>query len=103
LAIDDKTLTQVLQSRVLRLNAVFQGVAAGILVGGAIFIATNWLLIKGGKVVGPHLALLGQFFPGYDISFPGSLIGFAYGYCCGFVGGYLIATLYNRLVNKGET
>ena len=100
--IDDKTLKQVLQSRVLRLNAILQGVSSGIIVGGTVFVATNWLLIKGGTVVGPHLALLGQFFPGYNVSFMGSLIGFVYGFVCGFAGGPFVAAVYNRLVNMRE-
>jgi hypothetical protein len=67
-------------------------------VGLGIFIATNWLVLRGGNVVGPHLSLLGQFFIGYTVSFMGSLIGFAYGFLGGFAVGYLIAMLYNWIV-----
>jgi len=92
----------VVLTRLLRLNATIQGVVTGFLIGIAVFLATNWLVLKGGKVIGPHLALLGQFFIGYRVTFVGSLIGFAYGFCAGFVIGYGIARMYNWLVDLRE-
>ncbi|MGH9958782.1 MAG: hypothetical protein ACREBC_16895, partial [Pyrinomonadaceae bacterium] len=65
--------------KVVRMSAEVNGLVAGTLLGLAIFIATNWLVLKGGDPVGPHLALLGQFFIGYRVTFVGSLIGFVYG------------------------
>jgi hypothetical protein len=91
-------LEDVVLTRLLRLNAAVQGLVTGLVAGVGLFIATNWLILKGGDVVGPHLALLGQFFIGYRVTFVGSLIGFAYAFACGFVGGYSIARLYNWLV-----
>ena len=104
-----KDLEQILLSRLLRLNATVQGLVAGTIAGLAIFLATNWLLIKGPQigprgepVVGPHLALLSQYFLGYRVSFVGSLIGMAYGFALGFAGGYLVAWMYNRIVELRE-
>ena len=94
MAADDK-LEQIVFTRVLRLNAVVQGLVVGLLLGSVIFIATNWLVLKGGPVVGPHLTLLNQFFIGYKVSFVGSVVGFGYGAVVGFVIGYIIAVLYN--------
>ena len=91
-ALQDAVLVQL-----LTLNARVQGLVAGLLAGLVIFIATNWLILKGGEVVGPHLALLGQFFIGYEISFFGSLIGFAYGFVTGYLAGYSAARLYNAI------
>jgi hypothetical protein len=90
-------LEEVVLTRLLRLNAAVQGVVTGIIAGLGIFIATNWLLVTAeeGEVVGPHLSLLGQFFIGYEVSFLGSLIGFAYAFVCGFFGGYFVARIYN--------
>lgn len=88
-------LEKVLLTRVLRLNAKIQGVVIGLLAGLALFVATNWLVLKGGAVVGPHLSLLGQYFIGYRVTFVGSLIGFAYAFVSGFVVAYGFATLYN--------
>ena len=91
-------LEEVVLTRLLRLNATVHGLVTGLVAGLGLFIATNWLILKGGEVVGPHLALLGQFFIGYRVTFVGSVIGFAYAFICGFVGGYAIARIYNWLV-----
>jgi hypothetical protein len=96
------TLEQVVLTQLLRLNAKVHGIVAGLSVGSVIFIATNWLVLKGGEVVGPHLALLSQFFIGYEVTLAGSFIGFAYGFLSGFVIGYFIAFLYNRLIDLRE-
>jgi hypothetical protein len=84
--------------RVMRLEAVAQGVAAGLVLGLGLFLATNFLVLRGGVVVGPHLALLAQFFVGYDVSIAGSFVGLAWGAFYGFVIGYFVSTLYNRVV-----
>src|SRR3989304_3002804 len=93
-------------SGILRLNAKILGLVLGFLMGLAIFIATNWLVIKGGHitasgetVVGPHLQLLSQFFIGYRVSFLGSIIGFAYGFAVGTLSGALIGWIYKRIVD----
>jgi hypothetical protein len=89
---------ELLQRNVLRLNANVTGIVSGILLGLMIFLATTFLLLKGGEVIGPHLGLLSQFFYGYSVSFVGSLIGFTYGLLCGYVAGFLTAWLYNKVV-----
>ena len=99
---EQKTLEQIVLTRLMRLNALVHGLVAGFVVGVGIFLATNWLVLKGGNVVGPHLALLGQFFVGYKVTFLGSLIGLAYGFFAGFVIGYFVASTYNWLVNLRE-
>jgi hypothetical protein len=93
----------IVLTRLVRFNAIVQGLVFGILLGGVFFLATNWLILKGGEVVGPHLALLGQFFVGYRVTFVGSLIGFGYGFATGFIAGYLVATLYNWFGVRRET
>ena len=99
---DRSALESLVLTRVMRLNAIIQGVVTGLVAGVAIFIATNWLVLKGGTVVGPHLALLGQFFLGYRVTFIGSLIGFAYSFVLGFGVGYGVARMYNWLVDVRE-
>jgi len=86
--------------RVLRLDAVAQGITTGIIAGLVVFVATNWLVLKGGPVVGPNLALLSQFFFGYRVTFFGSLIGFAWAFFYGGLVGYLVSWIYNRLVQR---
>ncbi len=98
----EKELERLVLTRLLRLDATVQGVVAGVSGALLIFVATNWLVLKGGEVVGPHLALLGQFFIGYRVSFVGSLIGAAYGFVSGFTLGYVVARVYNWIVNLKE-
>ena len=99
MATDSKDLETLVLVRVVRLNAAIAGVVTGLLAGLALFVATNWLLLKGGPVVGPHLALLGQYFIGYRVSFVGSLIGFAWAFVLGFLVGAAVVTIYNRLAD----
>jgi formate hydrogenlyase subunit 3/multisubunit Na+/H+ antiporter MnhD subunit len=102
MAVEDKELERVILTRLVRLNAKVHGLVTGVVAGSIIFIATNWLVLKGGRPLGPHLSLLGQFFIGYRVTFFGSLIGFAYAFVCGFVVGYSIAWIYNRVVERRE-
>lgn len=83
---------------VVVLNAKILGLILGIIFGLIIFIATNWLVLKGGAVVGPHLQLLGQFFIGYRVSFWGSIVGFFWGFALGSLIGTTIGWIYNRIV-----
>ena len=88
-------LDKIVRTRLTRLNAGVSGLVTGVIFGFGVFVATNWLLLKGGDPVGPHLALLGQFFLGYTVSFIGSIVGLLYGFVTGFVLGYSVAFLYN--------
>ena len=85
-------------SSILLLNAKGVGLALGLILGLGIFVATNWLVIKGGERVGPHLILLSQYFIGYKVTFLGSLIGAAYGFALGTICGALMGWIYNRIV-----
>lgn len=91
-------MSDALPVRVLRLQALVQGVATGLLVGLVVFVATNVLVLRGGTVVGPHLALLAQFFVGYEVSVAGSFVGLAWGVVYGFLAGYFVSAVYNRVV-----
>ncbi len=88
---------KLLQS-VIRLNGVILGLVAGIMVGLGIFVATNWLVIKGGPNLGLYLQLLSQYFLGYSVSFAGSFIGMVYGFVTGYVLGWFIAFVYNSVL-----
>ncbi len=90
---------QIIVQSLARLDATALGIALGALGGSAIFLATNFLLWKGGDVIGPNLQLLAQFFPGYEVSVLGSLIGFFYGFISGFALGWLTAFLRNFAVS----
>lgn len=86
------------QHALLRLNGRAWGIAFGLLFGLTLFVATNILILKGGDIVGPHLALLGAFLPGFRVSFLGSIVGFIYMFVIGYGVGRLIGLVYNRLI-----
>ena len=94
---EDRAVEQKLFSGVLWLNAKVFGLTLGIVCGLALFLATNWLVFKGGKPVGPHLALLSQYFIGYRVSFLGSFVGFLYGFALGTMTGSFIGWFYNKI------
>jgi hypothetical protein len=86
-----------LEHALQRLNARAWGIAMGLLLGAALFIATNFLVVKGGENQGQHLRLLRVFFPGYTVSFLGSFVGFVYAFVVGYATGRLIGAVYNSL------
>lgn len=99
---NDKTIEDIIQTKLLRLNANINGIVLGIVTGTVIFIATIWLVIKGGPEIGPNLSLLSQFFWGYEVTVVGSFIGFGYGFLFGFFIGYFVSRIYNWLLDLKE-
>ncbi len=81
-----------------KLDRVAFGLSVGITAGILLFLATFTLVLKGGDVIGPNLQLLGQYFPGYSVTPSGSILGLAYGFLTGFVGGWGFAFLSNAAV-----
>lgn len=72
--------------------------ASAAVAGAALLMLTLALVVKGappGVPVGPHLAQLAVFFPGYSVSAGGALIGGAYASLVGGVAGFLLATFWN--------
>ena len=82
---------------VLRLSGTLVGLAFGVAAGLVLFAATNFLVLRGGQDVGAHLSLVSQFFPGYSVTFAGSLVGFAYASMMGVAVGWLTSWIYNRV------
>jgi hypothetical protein len=95
---DKVILEERVLTRVLLLDAKVSGIVTGFLCGVGLFLATNWLVLKGGVEVGKHLSLINQYFPGYNVTFLGSFIGLAYGFAVGYVIGYFIAWVYNLVL-----
>jgi hypothetical protein len=88
----------------LRLDIKLLGFVMGVALALIVFVATLWLVVMGGHVddqgetvVGPHLALLGNFFIGYKVTFLGSFVGAFYGFAVGSIIGAAIGTIYNKL------
>ena len=86
-----------MEKAVILLNAKLLGIVLGFLTGAGLFLATNFLVVKGGQNVGAHLSLLANFFPGYRVTFLGSIIGFFYAFVVGFLVGVVLGTVYNKI------
>ncbi len=86
-----------IESTLLALNARAWGIAFGLVLGGGLFLATLFLVVRGGPNPGQHLQLLSAFFPGYRVTVLGSFLGFVYAFVVGYALGRVIGEVYNRL------
>jgi hypothetical protein len=81
-----------------KLDVVAFVVASAAVTGFALFLLTLFLAVKGappGIPVGPHLAQLALFFPGYSVTAVGALIGGAYASLVGGIAGFFLAAFWN--------
>jgi hypothetical protein len=79
----------------VKLDRVALGLSVGAASGLLLLVATLFVALGGGPLAGPTLGLLGQYFPGYAVTWPGAVMGLAYGFATGFVGGWSFAFLRN--------
>lgn len=80
-----------------KLDPLAFGMAVGAVAGLALSLATLFLIAKGGNVVGPNLALLAQFLPGYSVTLPGVILALVYGFVLGGIAGWSVAFLRNAV------
>ncbi|HVR29488.1 MAG TPA: hypothetical protein VMS86_08130 [Thermoanaerobaculia bacterium] len=85
---------------VARLRAGIMALVFALIGGIGLLVATVWLLVRGGPNVGMHLGLLGNYFPGYDVTWSGAVLGFVYGALTGGLLGFSLAWVYNRLAQR---
>ena len=88
---------KVLRRAIARLRAGIMAVTFGMTAGFGLFVATLWLVIRGGQSVGFHLVLLEHYFPGYSVTWWGAFVGGTYAAVVGAVVGASIAWIYNRI------
>ena len=91
------SLEAPLENLFVQLDPLALGIAVGLVSGLGLFLATIILLLKGGPVVGPYLALLGQYLLGFKVSWAGAFIGL----CEAGLGGFILGQLAARLRNWG--
>ena len=89
------TPEELIEAAFAKLDPVALGVAVGIVAGLSLFVATITLLAKGGEVVGPTLALLGNVLIGFSVTWEGALVGLVEATIGGFALGYLFGSLRN--------
>jgi len=88
----------IVRAAFARFDVVALAIAMGCVGALGLWAATAILLVKGappGVSVGPHLALLTNFLPGYSVSWTGSVVGLFYGFVIGVGLGGLIAVVWN--------
>jgi hypothetical protein len=78
----------------MKLNAVPLGVALGAVLGVGVFLLTLVVMSQGG---GAHLHLLRRVCPGFSTGVGGAFLGLVYWFIYGFVGGAVLAVVYNRV------
>ena len=84
----------------MKLDSIRFGLAAGIVWGlGMVFLALLARLLDWG---GPAVSLLSSVYLGFAATWAGLFIGAIWGFADGFIGGFLIAWLYNRLLPAAE-
>lgn len=86
---------------ILQLHKTKLGLSGGILLGVALFFITQYSYYT--EYGSLFLELIADLYPGYTISFWGSFVGFVYAFIDGFCFFFLLAWLYNFLVERGET
>lgn len=91
----NKELERALGQVFPKLDRVALGLALGITGSIGLFLATIFLVIKGGNHVGANLQLLSNYLPGYTVSWAGSLLGLVYGLLIGYACGWSYAGLRN--------
>jgi hypothetical protein len=88
----------IVRAAFARFDIVALAIAMGCVCAFSLWAASVILLVKGappGVNVGPHLALLTNFLPGFSVSWFGSFVGLLYGFLIGVVLGGLIAFVWN--------
>jgi hypothetical protein len=96
--VTDRVLDEALATTFAKLDRFSFGVATGVTAGLVLLLATIILVVRGGPSTGLHLGLLRNYFPGYDVSLVGSLLGLGYGLLTGFIFGWMFAFLRNAFV-----
>ena len=88
----------VLMAGFARMDVLGLTAAMACLGASALFLLTAVLLLKGapeGQHIGTHLNVLGNYFPGYHVTWPGSVAGAFYGAVTGALLGFAWSVLWN--------
>lgn len=91
----NKIADHVLARAFTRIDGLSFGLSIGLAVGLGLMFLTYFFVFNESLALGLYLVLLGNFLPGYEISFVGSLLGGVYGFGIGFLAGWSLATIRN--------
>lgn len=82
----------------MKLNIKALGLASGIVWGLSIFLLTYWFIIVGQP--GTTLVKLSAIYFGYSVTWYGAFVGLIWGFVDGFIGGALLAWVYNKFAKQ---
>jgi hypothetical protein len=94
IGISDQAIPKPLASVLAPIDRRAFGVAVGTVCGLGVFLLTAADLVRQPKP-GLNLVLLGQYFPGYAVSWAGALVGLAWAFAAGFCAGWFMASVRN--------
>ena len=95
----DEGSNPILKPAMLKLFGVPLGIAIGSAIGGALFLSTSWLVVRGTADSSINAALLANYLPGYTVSIVGGLIGAMELFFIVFVNCVALAFIYNKVVD----
>ena len=90
----------IIRRAVVRMRARIMGVVFAMVAGLGVWVATAWLLVRGGTNVGEHLVLLRNYMPGFSVTWPGAFVGLFWGAVFGAVVCWVFARVYNQVVER---
>ena len=82
-----------------RIDPLALGLAVGLVKGLILFLAVAILLLKGGERLGHAVSLLGNYVPGFEVTWTGTAIGCIEVGVMGFALGYVGACLRNGVIH----
>ena len=94
----EAALLKLFSRSLARIDKLGFATALGSTSGLIVFLATIFLILKGGEIVNPNLQLLSQYFFGYTVTIKGAFIGMAYSFSWGFLFGWLFTYLRNLFI-----
>ena len=90
-----------MESLKMKINIKAFALATGLFWGFGLLFITWWIILFEGA--SGDVTIIGRVYRGYCISLSGSLIGFAWAFIDGIIGGAIFAWLYNFLSTKLKT
>src|SRR5262249_8263159 len=91
---------KLVEQPTLRISGHALGISLGSLMALQLIATTNWLVVRGTASQSLHAALLHNYFPGYSVSFVGSMVGAAEIFIFTYALSQLLATVYNFVVDR---
>ena len=84
----------------MRLNVLAFGLACAIVCGVGLFGITWWIIAFEGAAAAEQVTFIGRVYRGYSVTAVGSLVGLAWAFADGLIGGLVFAWLYNGLAGR---